>query len=250
MAATEVEAWDERWGTPEGRADWLVPHPAVAALVPVLKARGMQHVLDLGCGIGGPSRYVAKTYGCRVTGLDLTPEFCEAATMLAARTGLADKVQYRQGDALAVPFAEGSFDIVWSQNVAMNIADRDRLYTEIRRVLKPAGRYGFSDVVDAGGGALHYPVPWARDSSISFLLGAQATRQKLESVGFRVFTFEDVTERAHARAQERMKPAGAPLALGLHTVLGQDAPTMLKNMLRNYEEGRIGLIQGVVVRKG
>jgi len=221
---------------------------ATVDLARSLKLKGDETVLDLGCGIGGPSRYLAKTYGCRITGLDLTPEFCEAAAMLAERTGLAHKVDYRQGDALATPFADGSFDIVWSQNVAMNIADRDRLYAEIRRVLKPAGRYGFSDVVDAGGGALHYPVPWARDSSISFLLGAQATRRKLEAAGFRVVAFEDVTQRALARARERMKPAGAPLALGLHTVLGQDAPTMLKNMLRNYEEGRIGLVQGVVGR--
>jgi len=221
---------------------------ATVDLARSLKLKGDETVLDLGCGIGGPSRYLAKTYGCRITGLDLTPEFCEAAAMLAERTGLAHKVDYRQGDALATSFADGSFDIVWSQNVAMNIADRDRLYAEIRRVLKPAGRYGFSDVVDAGGGALHYPVPWARDSSISFLLGAEATRQKLEAAGFRVIVFEDVTQRALARARDRMKPAGAPLALGLHTVLGQDAPTMLKNMLRNYEEGRIGLVQGVVVR--
>jgi ubiquinone/menaquinone biosynthesis C-methylase UbiE len=103
------------------------------------------------CGIGGPSRYLAKTYGCRVAGLDLTPEFCQVAAMLAERTGLAGKVEYREGDALAMPFADRSFDVVWSQNVAMNIADRDRLYREIRRVLRPDGRYAFSDVVDKRG---------------------------------------------------------------------------------------------------
>ena len=221
---------------------------ATVDLARLLALTGDESLLDLGCGIGGPSRYLAKTYGCRVTGLDLTPEFCEAAAMLAQRTGLADKVEYRQGDALAAPFADGSFDIVWSQNVAMNIDDRDRLYGEIRRVLKAGGRYGFSDIVDAGRGPLHFPVPWARDSSISFLLSAPATRAKLEAAGFRIIVFEDLTQRAFVRARERMKSAGAPLALGLHTVLGQDAPTMLKNMLSNYEEGRIGLFQGVAVR--
>jgi len=113
-------------------------------------------------------------------------------------------------------------------------------------VLRPDGRYAFSDVVDSGGGAPHFPVPWARDSSISFLLTAQATRAKLEAAGFDIIAFEDQTARALARAEERMKPASAPLALGLHIVLGQDAPTMLKNMLRNYQEGRIGLVQGIV----
>jgi SAM-dependent methyltransferase len=221
---------------------------ATTDLARLLALKGTEHVLDLGCGIGGPSRYLAKTFGCRVTGIDLTPEFCRVAAMLAARTGLADKVEYRQGDALAVPFAEQSFDVVWSQNVVMNIAERDRLYAEIRRVLKPGGRYAFSEVVAGSGGPLHFPVPWARDPSISFLLSSEDTRAKLEAAGFRILVFEDQTADALERARERMKAASAPLALGLHIVLGQDGPTMLKNALRNYEEGRVGLVQGLVVR--
>ena len=102
--------------------------------------------------------------------------------------------------------------------------------------------------IDASREQLHFPVPWARDASISFLISADATRQKLQAAGMRIAVFEDLTQRAFERARERMRPASAPLALGLHTVLGQDAPTMLKNMLRNYEEQRIGLVQGVAVR--
>jgi len=115
-------------------------------------------------------------------------------------------------------------------------------------VLKPEGRYAFSDVISGPAGTPHFPVPWARDASISFLLTAETTRHKLEAAGFRVLVFEDVTADALARAQARMKASGAPLALGLHIVLGQDGPTMLKNMARNYEERRIGVIQGIAVR--
>jgi SAM-dependent methyltransferase len=222
---------------------------ATVDLARLLALDGHERVLDVGCGIGGPSRYLAKSFGCRVSGLDLTPEFCRVATMLAQRTGLADKVDYRVGNALAMPFADASFDVLWSQNVAMNIAERDRLYAEIHRVLRPGGRYAFSDVVAGGDGAApHFPVPWAREPSISFLLTAQATRQKLERAGFRVLAFENQTADALARARARMKASGAPLALGLHIVLGQDGPTMLKNMLRNFEEQRTGLVQGIVAR--
>jgi MPBQ/MSBQ methyltransferase len=221
---------------------------ATVDLARLLALRGEERLLDIGCGIGGPSRYVANTFGCRVTGLDLTPEFCRVATMLAQRTGLADKVEYRHGDALAMPFADQSFDVVWSQAVAMNIADRDRLYAEIHRVLRSGGRYAFSDVVAGPAGPPHFPVPFAPESSMSFLFPADTTCRKLEAAGFRMLAFEDLTADALARARARMKASGSPLALGLHIVLGQDGPTMLKNMLRNYEEGRIGLVHGVVAR--
>ena len=226
---------------PRGRA-------ATVDLAGLLALDGAERILDLGCGIGGPSRYLAKTFGCHVTGLDLTPEFCRVASMLAERTGLADKLRYREGDALATLLPAESFDVVWSQSMAMNIADRDRLYAEIHRVLKPGGRYAFSDVTSGPAGPPRFPVPWARDASISFLLTAEATRHKLGAAGFRVPVFEDVTADALPRAQARMKVSGAPLALGLHIVLGQDGPTMLANMARNYEERRIGLIQGIAVR--
>ena len=222
---------------------------ATVDLARLLALAGDERVLDVGCGIGGPSRYLAKSFGCRITGLDLTPEFCTVASMLAQRSGLADKVDYRVGDALAMPFPDGSFDVVWSQNVVMNIGDRERLYAEIRRVLVRGGRYAFSDVVTGSKPAPpHFPVPWARDPSLSFLFSAQATRQKLEAAGFRVLACEDQTADALARARARIRASGAPLALGLHIVLGKDGPTMLKNMLRNFEEERVGLLQGIAAR--
>jgi SAM-dependent methyltransferase len=141
---------------------------ATMRLAQLAQINGSERVLDVGCGIGGPSRYLASRFGCRVTGLDLTADFVALAGMLAQRTRLSDKVSYRQGDALDMPFADASFDLVWSQNAAMNIADRDRLYAEMRRVLTPSGRLALQEIAAGPGGEPFYPTPWAGDKSISF----------------------------------------------------------------------------------
>src|ERR1700758_3012487 len=151
--------------------------PATVRLAELVGFTGTERVLDVVSGLGGPSRYLAWRYGCRVSGVDLTAEFVRVAEMLTQLTGLVQLVDYRQGNALDLPFEDMSFDIVWSQNASMNIADRDRLYSEMHRVLKPGGRLALQEVVAGPGGEPHYPVPWARDASISFLLTAEATRE-------------------------------------------------------------------------
>ena len=225
---------------------------ATVRLAQLARVSGAEDVLDVGCGIGGPSRFLAKEFGCRVAGLDLTAEFIEVANMLARRTGLADKVAYRQGDALDLPFADASFDLVWSQNAAMNIADRDRLYAEMRRVLKPAGRLAIQDVAAGPGGEPYYPTPWAKDKSISFLFPPQVTREKLERAGFRVLAWHDPTAESLQQALARAKAleAGTLPPLGLHILIGPNFPTVSKNMVRNLEEARIRLINAVLERVG
>jgi SAM-dependent methyltransferase len=174
--------------------------------------------------------------------------------MLARRTGLDRLVDYRHGDATAMPFADGTFDLVWSQNAAMNIADRALLYREIRRVLKPAGRFALQDVTAGPGGEPHYPVPWAREKSISFIVSPETTRATLEQSGFRVLAWEDKTEIAIQESRaERAKAAAQPApppVLGIHLILGADFGAMMRNSVRNLEERRVGLINAVLERVG
>lgn len=225
--------------------------PATVRLAELVGFSGSERVLDVGSGLGGPSRYIAWRYGCRVSGIDLTAEFCRVAEMLTRLTRLVGRVDYRQGNALDLPFDDASFDIVWSQNAAMNIADRDRLYGEMRRVLKPGGKLALQEVAIGPGGDPHYPVQWAREPGTSFLLTQEATRQKLEAVGFRELVWQDTTEQALQGARTRARNVeGPPPVLGTHLILGEDWREMFRNSARNLEERRTELFNAVLERVG
>jgi SAM-dependent methyltransferase len=225
---------------------------ATKELAAALPLTAESHVLDVGSGLGGPARFLAATTGCRVTGIDLSAAFVEVATMLAERAGLAGRVGYREADALALPFAEASFDHAWTQHVAMNIADRARLYGEIYRVLKPGGRLAIYDVVKGEGGDLIFPVPWARVPEISFLVTSDAMRAALKAAGFVELSFDDKTEAGltwYAEQQKAREAASAPPVLGIHVAMGPDFAGMGANLGRNLREGRARLAQVVVERR-
>lgn len=216
---------------------------ATAQLANLVGITAEMAVLDVGSGVGGPARYVAATCGCRVTGVDLSDQFVDAARYLTERTGQTGQVSFETASALELPFDDSQFNVVLLLHVAMNIADRTRLYREIRRVLKPGGRFATFDVVLIEGGP-HYPVPWARTPATSFLLTAAATREAIESTGFRTLAWQDDTEAARAWAAQ-VRGSGPPASPNLGVVMGPDFAQSAANLGRNYMEGRLGTLTGV-----
>lgn len=214
---------------------------ATAELARRLDLADHHRVLDVGSGLGGPSRHIAERYGCRVEGLDLTEAYCECAEELARRTGLDQAVRYRQGSALAMPFSDGSFDRAITQHVAMNIADKATFYEELRRVLRPRGLLGIYDVLAGPGGDIHFPVPWARDASESFLASPEEMETLLDDAGFEIIAWRDRSEDGlqwFQRLRERMAQDGPP-AIGFSLLLGDGFRDMAANQVRNLAERRI-----------
>ena len=254
LAALERAGKDVNRLTPEDLAPVDEFHiRGRAATLELARAAGVdstKRVLDVGSGVGGTSRCLAREFGCRVTGVDLTDEYCRAAEMLSARIGLAELVDYRQGDATHLPFPDRSFDIVWSEHVAMNIPDKPKLYREMYRVLKPGGTLAIYDILAGPSGPVLFPVPWARTSESSFLATPDELRDVLEESGFTVAAWTDTTDVARAwfvSLAERIRKEGLP-PLGFHVLLGTDFQVMAQNQRKNLEEGRIVLAQ-VVAKK-
>jgi SAM-dependent methyltransferase len=200
-------------------------------------------VLDVGSGVGGPARFLAASYGCRVTGVDLSEPFVDAARYLTERTGQSGRVSFEIASALELPFDGGRFDVALLQHVAMNIDDRARLYREIRRVLKLGGRFATFDVV-LNSGEPHYPLPWARTPATSFLLTAAATREVIEPAGFRTLAWQDDTEAAKAWFAQ-LRASGPPPSPNLGVVMGPDFVQLSANLGRNLMEGRLGILTAV-----
>ncbi len=207
-------------------------------------------VLDVGGGLGGPARTLTAEFDCRVTVLDLTEEYCRVGEMLTARTGLSDRVDFKNGNALEIPFADGGFDLVWTQHSSMNIADKERLYAEIRRVARSGGRLALHEIMAGPVQPVHFPVPWASSASISFLRPAQAMRTLIGDSGFREVSWVDASEQSLEwfRRPLSAMAAGTLPPLGLHLLLGEAFVPAFRNQVRNLEERRITVIEAIFER--
>ncbi|MBV8889495.1 MAG: class I SAM-dependent methyltransferase [Alphaproteobacteria bacterium] len=225
---------------------------ATEELAARLKPQPGEHLLDVGSGIGGPARWLAAKFGCRVTGVDLTAEFCAAAEALNAAAGLADRVEIRHGSALALPVPDAAFDAAYSQNVVMNIADKAGFYREAFRSLRPGGRLALSNLCAGAAGEPVYPVPWAVTASTSFLDTPEQMRAALAAAGFEIVSFRDTSAdnvTGQQRNRERLERDGLP-RLGVHLILGERLREMQINSARNLEEGRTATVEALLRRPG
>ncbi len=214
---------------------------ATIALAEAMGVEASTAVLDIGCGLGGAARTLAERFGCTVTGIDITPSFCAAAAELSRWTGLDDRTSFRVGDACALPFDDDQFDATVTIHAAMNIADKPALYREARRVVRPGGRFGIYDVLAGEGGDVVFPVPWARDASISHLATPEDMRAMLDSAGFEVLDEVDSTDDSLAwfRSLAAGIAESGPPPVSFGVFLGEDLSRMAANQVTNLSERRI-----------
>ena len=209
------------------------------------------HVLDVGCGIGGASRFVASHYGPRVIGIDLTEEYIETGRELCNWVGLEQLVSLQQGSALHMPFADQSFDHAYMMHVGMNIEDKAALAAEVARVLKPGASFGIYDVMRITAGDLTFPVPWATTAQTSAVATPEDYEQSLVNAGFVITAQRNRFEfsiQFFEQLRAKVAAAGGPPPLGLHLLMGDTAQLKVKNMLENISAGRVAPVE-IIARK-
>jgi ubiquinone/menaquinone biosynthesis C-methylase UbiE len=149
----------------------------------------VDQVLDVGCGLGGPSRFIAERYGCRVVGIDLVQVRIDVARALTEMTRFGDKVEYRLGDALALPFEDETFAQAWILDASIHIRDKVALFAELARVVRPAGVLVLHDQL----GPLPAAMRPAKRAAPYVALSLPQMIRVIESAGFRLESWRDTT---------------------------------------------------------
>lgn len=210
------------------------------------------HVLDVGCGLGGGSRFAAQTYGCRMTGVDLTREYVETGNVLCTWVGLSDQITLQVANATALPHPNEAFDRAYMLHVGMNIADKELLISELYRVVRPGAKVGIYDVMRVGDGDLTFPVPWATEPEGSSVASVPTYEAALERSGFNIIAERnrrDFAVEFFAQLQAKAASAKGPPALGLHILMGSTAPVKIKNMIENISRNLIAPVEIVAEKK-
>lgn len=202
--------------------------------------KGMK-VLDVGGGLGGAARTLAVDFGCKVTTIDLTESYVEAARMLTTMLGLNNQVKHYVGNALDLPFDDSSFDVVWTQNSGMNISNKEALYNGFYRVLQKEGLLVFQEPMAGTVYPSIFPVMWSSDSSDSFLLTQSEMRKLIEKAGFQMQDWDDITEKTS-------KPNSINKNTIQYLIMGEQLKLILESNHRNSNEDRVVMVQAVFHR--
>lgn len=223
---------------------------ATKALADALRLGSASNVLDIGCGLGGTARYLATTFGCRVTGIDLTPEYVSVGQELNKKVDLEAQINLSVASATDMSFADAEFDRACMLHVGMNIDDKQKLMQQAARVVRPGGYFGIYDVMRTGDQPIIFPVAWSDDENTSFVSTVGAYTEALESEGFEIVSVADKRDVAIGFFEAIMArlAEGGPPPLGLHIVMGQDAKIKVKNMYTNVQNGTVSPVQIIAKR--
>lgn len=208
------------------------------------------HILDVGCGIGGSTRRLSQETGCTATGIDLSDEYIDTAQRLTQLLNMQERVKFHACSALDLPFDDNAFDGIWSLQMNMNVEDKLAWLTETCRVLKPGGRAVFYEVCGSKNALRYFPVPWAQDSSMSFLLPPESFRDAILAAGFEITVWHDKTELAKKAFADVTEPQGEPSlpVLGVYLLVGDDIGSKAYNLHRNLDADCVSLIESVAVK--
>jgi sarcosine/dimethylglycine N-methyltransferase len=215
---------------------------ATGQLAAVAEIERSDEVLDAGSGVGGTARYLADQFGCRVTAVDLTEDYCDTSRWLNQLVGLDGSISVHHGDVTNLAFPSASFTVVMSQHVQMNVAHKTRLYDEACRVLRPRGRLAIWDVTLGVPGELDYPLPWANQPGLSHLASGEQLRATIESAGFTVTHWSDMTEEAVTIMEMFLSDPPGPL--GLH-IFVDNFIEKANNLVRGLSNGRLRAVQSL-----
>ena len=225
---------------------------ATKELIKLAEFTSDMHILDVGCGIGGSTRRLSHQTGCFATGIDLSEEYIDTAERLTQLLNMQERVKFHAASALELPFDDNTFDGVWSLQMNMNVEDKLSWLKEVYRVIKPGGRAILYEVCGSINTPLYFPVPWAQDSSMSFLVTPEAFREEVTKAGFEIEVWNDKTDLARQAFASVQEPKGEPVlpVLGVHMLVGTDIKTKAYNLHRNLDEDRVSLIEIAAVKPG
>ena len=222
---------------------------ATKALTEQLALRPDMHLLDLGSGLGGPARHIARAHGCRVTGIDLTEEYVQVANSLTARMGLADMVDFRLASANRLDFPDATFDGITMMHVGMNVPDKAPMFAALRRALRPGGFFAIYDIMQVGPGDLVFPLPWSSQPATSFVETPATYRALLEQAGFQITAERNRGPFAvefFATMRARIAQSGPP-PIGLNMAMGATAPAKIGNLQSLIAAGVLAPVELIAV---